>query len=557
MSPDAHPDTPHSPHISHAKILSRESLIARRRDAQRRGLRVVQCHGCFDIVHPGHVRHLRHAKSLGDVLLVTITADRVMSKGTGRPLIPEELRAENLAALDIVDWVHIEGRPTAVELLAEVRPDVYVKGKEYENNGDPRFRAEREAVEAHGGRVVFSSGDVVFSSTALITAIEAAADPLHARHRELLARSELDGERLFAHLSAIRGQRVVVVGEVILDTYILCDRPDVAGESPILTLRPLDRRRYDGGAAVVARHAAALGAKVTLITALADRGEGLAMRLRLESEGINVRTIAIDAPVAEKQRFLVGAQKVMKLDLLGPMVLDASQQDHLVKIAADTAAETGGCDAAIITDFGLGLFTRATMTRLCRALRSHARILSGDVSGRRSNLAAMRGADLLCPSESELREAMRQFDEGLPAVTWRLLSACKAAAAIITMGPEGLVAFDRLPGADAADAGWQSRLHSEHIPAMCPWAIDALGCGDALLTAATLMLSVDAPLVAAGYVGAAAAAIQAQRIGNTSITAADIRRMIARIQSSQLAWNPTDPLAQITPSSQRLERIAG
>ncbi len=540
--------------ISHAKILSGESLLARRRDAQRRGLRVVQCHGCFDIVHPGHVRHLRHAKSLGDILLVTITADSVMSKGSGRPLIPEELRAENLAAFDFVDWVHIESRPTAVELLAEVRPDVYVKGKEYENNGDPRFRAEREAVEAHGGRVVFSSGDVVFSSTALISAIEAAADPLHARHRELASRPELDGPELFRHLSDIRGKRVVVVGEVILDTYVLCDRPEVAGESPILTLRPLDRRRYDGGAAVVARHAAALGAKVTLITAMSDRGEGLAMRLRLESEGINVRAIGIDAPVAEKQRFLVGAQKIMKLDLLGPMVLDAAQQDQLVTIAEDAAAEHGGSDAAIITDFGLGLFTRATMSRLCRALRPHTNKLAGDVSGRRSNLAAMRGMDLLCPSESELREATRQFDEGLPAVTWRLLSANKSAAAIVTMGSEGLVAFDRLPGADAADAGWQSRLHSEHIPAMCPWAIDALGCGDALLTSSTLMLAVGAPLVSAAYVGAAAAAIQAQRIGNTSITAGDIRRMIARIQSSQLAWNPADPLAQIAP---RLERIAG
>ena len=105
------------------------------------GKRLIQCHGCFDIVHPGHIRHLRQARSLGDALLVSITGDEEMRKGTGRPLIPQELRAENLAALDCVDFVYIEPRPTALELLREVRPDIYVKGREYENNNDPRFQA--------------------------------------------------------------------------------------------------------------------------------------------------------------------------------------------------------------------------------------------------------------------------------------------------------------------------------------------------------------------------------------------------------------------------------
>src|SRR5581483_8918461 len=101
------------------KLLSREQLLARRAEAKGAGRRVVQCHGCFDIVHPGHLRHLRHAKAQGDILLVSITGDSMIDKGTGRPLIPQELRAEYLAALDCVDWVHIESRPTAVELLAE------------------------------------------------------------------------------------------------------------------------------------------------------------------------------------------------------------------------------------------------------------------------------------------------------------------------------------------------------------------------------------------------------------------------------------------------------
>src|SRR5436190_6921262 len=143
---------------THSKVLSVEEAARTVRTAQSSGEVVVLCHGCFDIVHPGHIRHLQHAAKLGDRLLVTITGDALMEKGTGRPLIPQELRAENLAALDCVRWVAINPRPTAAELLEIIQPDVYVKGREYEHNHDPRFTLERQIVERHGGRVVFTSG---------------------------------------------------------------------------------------------------------------------------------------------------------------------------------------------------------------------------------------------------------------------------------------------------------------------------------------------------------------------------------------------------------------
>ncbi|MBZ0172276.1 MAG: adenylyltransferase/cytidyltransferase family protein, partial [Phycisphaerales bacterium] len=202
------------------KLVDRAELLRRRDEARRAGRRVVQCHGCFDIVHPGHIRHLKFAKSQGDILLVSVTGDEEIKKGTGRPLIPQELRAENLAELDCVDWVYVEPRATAQELLDAVRPDVYIKGREYEHNDDPRFRAERETVERRGGRVVFSSGDVVFSSSALIEAMEHSIDPFHHRLSRLLNEPGLQPARLEALLASMRGRRVVIVGEVIRDTYV-------------------------------------------------------------------------------------------------------------------------------------------------------------------------------------------------------------------------------------------------------------------------------------------------------------------------------------------------
>lgn len=509
----------------------------------------MQCHGCFDIVHPGHIRHLRHAKTNGDLLLVSITSDAGVGKGTGRPLIPQELRAENLAALDFVDWVHVHDAPTAEGLLETVQPDVYVKGREYEFNDDPRFRAERETVERHGGRVVFSSGDVVFSSTALIAAMEQSTDPYHARLEQLLGREELAAPALTDLIAAFRGKRVVVVGEVVLDVYVLCDRPEVAGESPVLTLRPVETRRYDGGAAVIARHLAAMGATPLLVTGMPVNHGAEEVRQRLSADGIEVRWVATESALPEKQQFISGGQKVMKVDLMEPCRLDAAHQDELVRLAAEAAAAAGGADAAVVADGGGGLLSPRVLARLCGALRKGlcpGAIMTAGASGRRANLRLLRQMDLLVPGERELRDAMGMHDEGLPTLVWRLLQETGGRAAMVTMGGEGLIAFDRLADADGPGDAWRSRVRGEHVPGLCAHTVDALGCHDALLAATTLALcagrasdeGAEGALLPAAFLGSIAAAAQAARLGNTVVSGADLRQGVARVHAAHLTFSP-------------------
>src|SRR5690606_40620049 len=129
---------------------------------------VVNCHWCFHVDHPGRICYIDYARRKRDLLVFSLTGDAQISKGDQRPYITEEMRAENLAALSCVDLVYINPEPTAAELLAELRPDIYVKGSEYEQSNDPGFLRERDIVLGYGGRVVFSSGDVVFSSSRLL-----------------------------------------------------------------------------------------------------------------------------------------------------------------------------------------------------------------------------------------------------------------------------------------------------------------------------------------------------------------------------------------------------
>jgi rfaE bifunctional protein nucleotidyltransferase chain/domain len=138
------------------------------RDADRR---VVLCHGCFDLLHVGHVRYLQAAAALGDRLAVTVTPDALVNKGPGRPVFPEAQRAELLAALGCVDRVALNRWPTAAPTLDLLRPAVYAKGAEYAADAaDPAtpLGRERAAVEAHGGRLELIDLPKL-SSTAFLT----------------------------------------------------------------------------------------------------------------------------------------------------------------------------------------------------------------------------------------------------------------------------------------------------------------------------------------------------------------------------------------------------
>jgi D-beta-D-heptose 7-phosphate kinase/D-beta-D-heptose 1-phosphate adenosyltransferase len=132
--------------------VSRKELVEIRRQARREGRTVVFTNGCFDLIHRGHVEYLTRARSLGDLLVVGLNTDRSVQrlKGPGRPLNGQEDRARVLAALEMVDYVCPFDENTPAELIAEVSPEVLVKGGDY----GPDQIVGRDTVQAAGGKVV-------------------------------------------------------------------------------------------------------------------------------------------------------------------------------------------------------------------------------------------------------------------------------------------------------------------------------------------------------------------------------------------------------------------
>ncbi|MHB8883209.1 MAG: adenylyltransferase/cytidyltransferase family protein [Thermodesulfovibrionales bacterium] len=153
------------------KILDLDDLAETLRSLKAEGRKVVLCHGCFDLMHPGHIRHFQAAKAMGDILVVTLTPDEYVDKGPGRPVFNQVLRAESIAALECVDFVAVNGWPTAEETLRLLRPDYYVKGQEFEKLEDRtgKIRKEYSVVKEIGAEMRFTH-EIVFSSTRLLKA---------------------------------------------------------------------------------------------------------------------------------------------------------------------------------------------------------------------------------------------------------------------------------------------------------------------------------------------------------------------------------------------------
>lgn len=151
------------------KILDRKSLIKARERLREEGRRVAFTNGCFDLLHPGHVRYLKEARGLADALIVGLNSDRSVRalKGEGRPVLNERERAEVMAALEAVDYVTIFDEETPRELIAGLLPDVLVKGGDW-----PSERiVGREEVEAAGGKVLSLSFIDGLSTTGIIERI--------------------------------------------------------------------------------------------------------------------------------------------------------------------------------------------------------------------------------------------------------------------------------------------------------------------------------------------------------------------------------------------------
>src|ERR1043166_9692 len=343
---------------------------------------VIMCHGVFDVVHPGHLRHLLYAKSKADILVASLTADVHITKGHYRPHIPQELRALNLAAFEIVDYVLIDTNPTPLANIAKLQPDFFAMGYEYTSDGLPaKTQEELDALRTYGGEMLFTPGDVVYSSSRLLDLA-----PPRIRLEKLLTLMEYDNltfDSLRESLEKLKGKRVHVLGDTIVDSYT--QTAMIGGQTKTPTMSVLYERRddYIGGAAVVAKHLRAAGAEVVFSTVLGEDALKTFVLSGLEEFGVDCRPV-IDStrPTTNKNAIVAEGYRLLKIDTLD----NRSISDDVVESLAGTVAKTP-CDAVVYSDFRHGIFNRRTIPRLVAAIPPNAyKVADSQVASRWGNI---------------------------------------------------------------------------------------------------------------------------------------------------------------------------
>lgn len=484
--------------------------------------KVIMCHGTFDVVHPGHVRHLLYAKTKGDILVASLTADQHIEKANFRPYVPQDLRAINLAALEVVDYVIIDHEPTPLQNLGIIQPDYFAKGYEYSSSGvNPKTQEEMQVLETYGGEVIFTPGDIVYSSSALIEL----APPKIATEK-LMTLMEAEGigfSDLYAALDKFKGMKIHVVGDTIIDSYTHCSMIGGMTKTPTMSVLFQKKVDYTGGAAVVAKHLKAAGAEVTFSTVLGDDAFKDFVLDDLKKAGVNVQPIIDETrPTTNKNAIVAEGYRLLKVDTLDNRSISDKNVERLKKQIA--AYDT---DAVVFSDFRHGIFNRHTIPELTSAISTGVfRVADSQVASRWGNILEFEGFDLITPNEREARFALGDQDSVVRPLALELHRRSKCKTLILKLGERGVITYRSNSPVDFR-AFFAIDSFVEQI-------VDAVGAGDALLAYSTLAMIATKNEVIASILGCMAAGVECEHDGNWPVMPETVRKKIHRVETQTL-----------------------
>jgi cytidyltransferase-like protein len=479
-----------TPFLQERKIVGADALPAIR--ARFRDRTIVLCHGAFDLVHMGHLIHFDEARALGDMLVVTVTADAHITKKRSVSF-GQDSRARQLAALEVVDYVAIIDEPSAAAAIEALHPDVYVKGPEYASlvlDKSANIFREKQLVEAYGGRIHFTTGDT-FSSTKLshflLAAPEAAqGDPLLRNDRVLFRDLSALGftlEELKQFVVDASQLRVCLLGETIIDEWVDVAITNLSMKSRCLAGLETARTRQIGGTGVIALHLAGFVKDVHCVT------NGLT-----EPMPANVTVTRLAEPAIVKTRFV---------DRDSGFRLFESKSPDLTDVRPGGIPDFDDFDLVLLADFGHGLLdARQVNANIARHRRSYVAAMAQTNSTNYGyNLPTKyRNADYFSVNRTEAELCLHERHLPLCDVVERTAALLRACALSVTDGDQGVM----MKRGDDVSA----------LPTLSTSVVDTVGCGDAYFALSSIAAALGRPARFVALAGSIAAAAVAQRRGN-------------------------------------------
>lgn len=487
------------------KIKSLDELAETVRCLKKENKKIVHCHGVFDLLHPGHIKHFEAAKREGDVLIVTITKDEFVNKGPGRPVFNQYLRMEFIAAIESVDYVALNQWPTAVETIKKLKPDVYVKGSDYANRTDDlsgKIYEEEKAIKDVGGSIKFTD-EVTFSSTQLLNTYFNIYPEQTKQYLEYF-RSRYSSYDIISRLKTLKNMNVLVIGDTIIDEYDYCHPMGKSVKGVHITTKYLEGEKFAGGVLATANHVAGFCKHVHLVTCLGnevDQKDFIQSHLK---ENIKPQFFfRNDAPTVVKRRYIDSAflSKMFEVCYLNdsdlPELLAGKVCKYLNEIVKDY-------DLVITADFGHGFIGGKIMKTLVKK----ARFLAVNTQTNSANIGfnlitKYPKANYICIDEPEIRLATHDRFGNLKDLIIEISKQLNCNKIIITRGHKGSTTYDSVDGFC-------------EVPVFSKDVVDTVGAGDAFYSITSPCIVANFPMDMVGFVGNAVGALAVLVVGNRS-----------------------------------------
>jgi cytidyltransferase-like protein len=470
-------------------------------------------------LHPGHLRHLAKAKELVDVLVVSITADKFVNKGPGRPAFNENLRAEALANLVSVDFVLITPNPTAIETIELIKPNFYIKGNDYvqeKKDLTGNITLEKNAVESFGGKLV-NTDEIIFSSSELINKfLPNHSDEVIEWLNNIKRNYSIDEE--LSWLNQISELKVTLIGESIIDVYTDCEALGKSSKDPVLCFNKNSSKSYAGGVLAIGAHCNGLGAKTTIVTGMREHDLKLPMIEDLRKKGIDITSLdTAPAPTIRKERFVDSrtSTRVLELYEMDDTPLSTELDNNFIKLVNQNI---DNADVVIVADYGHGLISDNTIKCISDSNKFVAINTQANAGNRgfnsisrypRANFITLNGG------EAQLEVRRRHFE--ISSFIAELHQKTGAKQILVTKGSEGIEIYSQNKALQKA-------------PALAPFVKDRVGAGDALLSITSLLTSIGAPEDIIALYGNIVGAWAVSFIGNEkSLDKGSVSRQITSI----------------------------
>ncbi len=470
--------------------------------------KIILCHGVFDVVHPGHIRHLIYAKTKADILIVSVTADKFIKKGVYRPHIPEDLRALNIAAFEMVDFVMVDKNETPIENINFLQPDFFAKGFEYTSKGLPKATIqESKTVEKYGGKMIFTPGDVVYSSSNFLSNFlpQVQMEKLIL----LMKRNKINFKNLKDAVLNLSKIKVHIIGDTIIDIYTRTTLIGGQVKTPTISVLYQNDDKYIGGAGIVAQHLKSAGANVTFTTVLGDDELKKLTLDHMRKSNIKLNSIVDKTrPTTSKNVIIANGYRVLKVDNLDNQPISKSILSSIIKKIKSTKS-----DIVIFSDFRHGIFNSDSVKPLTNSINKKIfKSADSQVATRWGNIADFKKFNLITPNEKETRFALADQDSTISELTIKLKEETDFKNLILKLGEKGVFSVSNSNKFD----------HAFSIPSFVENIIDPVGSGDALLAYSSLALFKTKSLVMSSIIGSIAAACECEKDGNIPIKTEEI-----------------------------------